>query len=161
MTTESAKEYRRKALFDLGLDLPGLSFVQRDSLSLGQSVRVHEVDRTPVVVDPDIGASDGIREQCFVSHGLDVGGKASTGDAGQLTWKLSKFICETSPPNISELASFVATAQSDSPIVLTTRTVSTGNDLVIEVFSWDMNGNPAPNVQFAWRCWAEDRFIVE
>jgi hypothetical protein len=111
-----------------------------------------------VVFDPDIGPGDGVVERCFPSvNGFDIGGKATTNDAGRLTWKLSDFTCDISSA-IEEPASFVATAQSDSPVILTTKTVFAGNNLVIEVFSWNVDGNPAPNVRFAWRCWMMKSF---
>lgn len=160
MAKHSATDVIRKALLGLGLELPDLTFVQRDSLYVvDQSVRIHEVDRTPVFLDPDLGPGDGVKAQCFVRRGLDVGGRARTGDVGRLTWKLSDFVCDGQ--SVAEPASFVATAQSDSAVVLTTKTVSTGDDLVIEVFSWDINGNPAPNVRFAWRCWTQTPPIID
>lgn len=162
MTTESKLKRLAKALADLGLKFPGLNFIQRDALSAGQSVRIHEVDRTPVVVDPDIGTGDGIKERCFDSRGLDVGGRDSTGSNGRTTWRLSDFICLAGRPRFSEPKSFVATAEaSAAAIVMTTRTVSAGSDLVIDVFSWNIDGSPAPSVRFSFRCWTEDPIVIE
>ena len=162
MTKKKSKiDAVRRAILDLGIDFPGLSFVERDSLSTSESVSIHEVDRTPVFVDPELGAGDGIREKCFNSNGLDVGGKSVTSDEGKFTWKLSNFICEVGRLNVSEPACFVATARSNSPVFLTSSTVSVGDDLVIDVFSWDTSGNAAPNVRFSWRCWTDTPFIIE
>lgn len=154
MTDKKNLENLSSALAKLGLNLSDLNFVQRDSLSALQSVRVHEVDRTPVIFDPDLG-SGGLKEKCSPSQGFDVGGKSSTGATGHLTWKLSNYVCESPRSLFLEPASFVATAQSESPVVMTTKTLSSGDDLVIKVFSWLMNGNPAPNVRFTWRCWCD------
>jgi len=91
----------KKALLDLGIDFPDLSFVRRDSLSLGQPVRVHQSDYTLVVLGPGLTSGDGVREQCFDTKAIDVGGKAATNNAGKLTWKLSNFICEVSRIDVS------------------------------------------------------------
>ena len=156
MTTKSSKvDALRKALLNLGFNLPELRFIERESLSVGQPVRIHEIDRTPLLMDPDLGPGEGVRKKCFDSTGLDVGGKAVTDNAGRLLWKLSDFVCVVGRLSVSEPASFVATARSKSPVFLTSRTISTGDDLVIDVFSWDTSGNPAPKVGFAWRCWIE------
>ena len=133
MTTKSSKvDALRKALLNLGFNLPELSFIERNSLMAGQPVQIHEIDRTPILVDPDIGPGDGVREKCSNSTGLDIGGKAVTDNAGRLLWKLSDFICVVGRISVSEPASFVATARSKSPVFLTSRTISTGDDLVIE-----------------------------
>jgi hypothetical protein len=160
MTDKAYLENLSSALAKLGLNLPDLNFVQRDSLSALQSVSVHEVDRTPVFVDAGLGPG-GLKEKCSTSQGFDVGGKSSTGTTGHLTWKLSNYVCENPGSTFLEPASFVATAQSESPVVMTTKTLSSGDDLVIKVFSWLMNGNPAPNVRFTWRCWCESPFLPE
>lgn len=156
MATKSSKSAAlRESLRDLGFDLPELIFIHRDSLFRDHSVQIHEVDHTPKIFDPDIGSGKGVPARCFSSHGLDIGGKATTNDAGKLTWKLSNFYCGQF--EVSEPVSFVATARSNSPVFLTSRTISTGDDLVIDVFSWDISGNPAPTVAFAWRCWTDWR----
>ena len=156
MTTKSSKvDALRKALLNLGFNLPELRYIERESLSVSQPVRTHEIDRTPLLFDPDLGPGEGVRKKCSDSTGLDVGGKAVTDNAGRLLWKLTDFICEGDGLSVSEPASFVATARSKSPVFLTSRTISTGDDLVIDVFSWDTSGNPAPKVGFAWRCWIE------
>lgn len=159
--TKETLETLRKLFLDLGLDFPGLSFLERDCIYKEQkNSTVHEVDRTPVIFDPDLGGGTEVPARCFDSGSLDLGGQAVTDGAGRLTWKLSNFVCKADRTSHAAPIAFVTTAMSNSPIFLTTRTLSTGGDLVIDVFSWDTNGAPAPNVRFAWRCWVPTQLIV-
>lgn len=153
MSSTASRETLRKLLLELGLKFPGLVFLDRNCIYKSQSATVHEVDRTPVLFDPDLGGGGEGPVRCFDNESLDLGGHAVTDSAGRLTWKLSNFVCQAEDISYSAPASFVTTAMSSSPIFLTTRTLSIGSDVVIDVFSWDTNGVPAPNVSFAWRCW--------
>ena len=153
-------ETLRKLFLDLGLNFPGLDFVERDAIYRVQNATVHETDRTPVIFDPDLGGGTETPARCFDSGAIDLGGQAVTDSAGRLTWKLSNFVCRADRASIVKPETFVATAMSSSPIFLTTRTLSAGSDLVIDVFSWDTDGAPAPNVRFAWRCWVPREAIV-
>jgi hypothetical protein len=158
--TEAELKKIRAALAALKLDLPELNFIQKDSLSNVENVTIHQVDRTPVVFDPDLGEGQP-QEFCFASRGLDIAGKAVTDRNGRHRWELKNYICEAPRVSISEPVAFVATARSRVPVVMTTETVATGTTLVIEVFSWDMSGAAAANVRFSWRCWAESPHIIE
>jgi hypothetical protein len=153
-------EKLRKLFLDLGLHFPGLNFVERDGIYKAQNATVHEVDRTPVIFDPDLGGGGEVLARCFDSGALDLGGQAVTDSAGRLTWKLSNFVCKADRTSYVAPATFVTTAMSSAPIFLTTQTLSIGSDLVIDVFSWDTNGAPAPNIRFAWRCWVPTQSIV-
>jgi hypothetical protein len=91
--------------------------------------------------------------QCFDSRVVDVSGIATTGTNGQLTFKLSKFICPAGeiyglPINV------LATPKMDKPFFLTVqhKLVNSNTDVEITVFAWDPNGARAPGVQFNWRC---------
>jgi hypothetical protein len=150
-----------KALQAFDLPLLDLNFVVRDALSNTTRTQIHITDRTPVILDPDIGGGDSNREFCNVGDGIDIGGKSSTGNDGKTHWKLSNFICESSAITVDEPVAFVATARADRPIVMTSETVAVGNDLEIDVYSWDINGNPAPGTRFSWRCWAHNPIVVE
>ena len=150
-----------KALQAFGIPLPEINFVVRDALSNTTRIQIHETDRTPVVFDPDIGGGDGIREICSFSNGIDTGGKSVTGSDGKTRWRLSHFICESGAIKVEEPVAFVATARADRPVIMTSETVSVGNDLEIDIYSWDINGNPAPGTRFSWRCWAHSPAVVE
>ncbi len=152
----------RKAILDLGLDFPELNFIQRNSLYSRGEVSIHEVDTTPKLANPDIPDGGRLNERCYDhQHGIDVGGKAATSSEGKFTWKLSNFICENGRLFVSEPASFVATARSKTPVFLTSNTISAGNDLIIDVFSWDSSGKPSPNAHFSWRCWVDTPIVVD
>ena len=115
-----------------------------------------------MVVDPELGQRGGIRESCYPRSELDVGGVASTNRQGQLRWLLSQIICEVDPRTIyAAPISFVATAMSASAETTTARIISTGGDVVIDVFSWDSAGNSAPNVRFSWRYWSLSEVPVQ
>lgn len=145
----------RTALQGFGLDLPVLKFIERDALSNVQGAQVHITDRTPVIFDPTTsdGSGGGPREFCFAGPGMDIGGKAVTGSDGRMQWKLTNYICENGPLAVDEPVSFVATPRAASAVMMTSTTVSTGSDLVIDVFSWNPDGSPAPGTRFSWRCW--------
>ena len=163
MTSKASKETLEtlKKLFrDLGLDFPGLNFIERDCLYKIQTATVHEVDRTPVIFDPDLGGASEVPTRCFQSDAIDLGGQAVTDSTGRLTWKLSDFVCKGDRAGYQAPASFVTTALTSVPIVLTARILSSGGDLVVDVFSWDSNGAPAPNIRFAWRCWIPTQAII-
>jgi len=94
---------------------------------------------------------------CNESALLDVGGHSSTGADGTATVLVSNFVCNFTTYNYSEPINVVATPRTASPVFLTlthTLVTQTGqfNDIQINVFTWDTNGNPAPNVSFDWRC---------
>jgi hypothetical protein len=142
------------ALGNLGLDLPSLNFIERDALSNVEGTRFHVTDRTPILVPDDAShAGGGPREFCFAGQAMDIGGKSITGSDGKMRWTLKDYICEDPLMFIEEPVAFVATPRAAGPVMMTSTTVSTGNDLVIDVFSWNTNGTPAASTRFSWRCW--------
>ncbi len=90
---------------------------------------------------------------CTSVKALDVFGHSATGNTGRVTFLLSQFTCikqfAYEPP-----VNVVATPQSDGPCYLTVlyHLVGGNTDVEITVFSWDFKGQPAPNIQFDWRC---------
>jgi len=99
--------------------------------------------------------------ECRPARLLDISGLATTDNNGQRVFKLSEFICHSSPPaanRFQQPINVVATPRSITPCFLTV-THSLVNtdalkavDVEIKVFTWDANGAPAPNVTFDWRC---------
>lgn len=99
--------------------------------------------------------------ECRPARLLDISGLATTDNNGQRVFKLSEFICQSSPPaanRFQQPINVVATPRSITPCFLTV-THSLVNtdalkamDVEIKVFTWDANGAPAPNVTFDWRC---------
>ncbi len=145
----------RKALGNFGLDLGQLNFIERDALSNVEGTRFHITDRTPILVPDDSPShgGGGPREFCFSGQAMDIGGKSITGSDGKMRWILTNYICEDALRVIEEPVAFVATPRATGPVMMTSNTVSTGNDLVIDVFSWNADGTPAANIRFSWRCW--------
>jgi hypothetical protein len=143
------------ALGNLGLDLPSLNFIEKDALSNVEGTRFHITDRTPILVPDDSPShgGGGPREFCFSGQAMDIGGKAVTGSDGKMRWILTNYICEDALRVIDEPVAFVATPRATGPVLMTSNTVSTGNDLVIDVFSWNTDGTPAASTRFSWRCW--------
>jgi hypothetical protein len=160
-TSQETLETLKKLFRDLGIDFPGLNFVERDCVYKVQDATVHETDRTPVIFDPDLGGGTGeIPTRCFPSGSLDLGGQAVTDNTGRFTWKLSNFVCAADRSSYLAPTSFVATAMSLTPAFLTSVTLSIGADLIVDVLSWTPSGVSAPNVRFAWRCWVPAQSIV-
>ena len=93
------------------------------------------------------------RKLCNASPLLDASGAATTGTAGNVTFLLSNVICLPPVRSLAEPVNLLATAHSPDPFyVTTTHTIVGGTDVQITLFSWDVKGNPAPNVTVHWRC---------
>lgn len=99
--------------------------------------------------------------ECRAARLLDISGLATTDNNGQRVFKLSEFICHSSPTaanRFQQPINVVATPRSTTPCFLTVThsLVNTDGlkavDVEIKVFTWDANGAPAPNVSFDWRC---------
>lgn len=89
---------------------------------------------------------------------LEVSGVAATRADGTVRFRLKQYIC-------LDLITFdypinvVATPLASRPVFLTVRnslvldpTNTFGEDVNIEVFTWDVNGAAAPRIAFNWRC---------
>jgi hypothetical protein len=99
--------------------------------------------------------------RCTDSRVIDVSGFAQTQNNGQVTFRLSNFLCPAGeifslPINV------LATPISAKPFFVTVMhvLVNNGTDVEITVFSWDANGAPAPNVAFNWRCRVEHPIVI-
>jgi hypothetical protein len=89
---------------------------------------------------------------------LEVSGVAATGANGKVRFRLKDFLC-------LDLLTFdypinvLATPLASKPVFLTVKhslvmnpANTLGEDVAIEVFTWDANGAPAPKIAFNWRC---------
>jgi hypothetical protein len=93
---------------------------------------------------------------------LDVSSSSWTDATGQRTFLLTDFICSTvnSFNSFAAPVSLVVTPNTQTPCYATmTHTLvpnpgapGSFNDLQIVVSTWDANGQPAPNINFDWRC---------
>jgi len=103
---------------------------------------------------------------CFGSvQLLDVAGVGVTNDKGSETFLVSGFLCSPAQLPFLEPVNVLATARSTSPVFLTTAhtvivTGPSAPDLQITVFAWDSKGNPAPGVDFDWRCRAAVENVI-
>ncbi len=151
-TKDEKSRELKKLLREFGIDFPT---TRRNCLYTHPNVRVQEIDLTQEIFDPDQGKTADSRRRCSRSRSIDLGGWAVTDGSGQRVWKLSEFVCDADSRLYRRPVSFVATALSETPVSMTVSVQSTGNDLIVEVRSWDASGDPAPRVAFSWRCWAE------
>lgn len=99
--------------------------------------------------------------RCIDSRVIDVSGFAQTQNNGQVTFRLSSFLCPAGeifslPINV------LATPISEKPFFMTVmqKLLNNGTDVEITVFSWDANGAPAPNIAFNWRCRVEHPIVI-
>jgi hypothetical protein len=99
------------------------------------------------------------QSRCSGMGGIDLSGGSMTDSAGRMTWRLSNFLCpENIPPEglaVEFPISFVATPLIDKPAYITVKFIAVQTqpkDLIIEVYSWDRQGEPAPYLPFYWRC---------
>ena len=157
-TTDKKSAELRKLLDDFGIDFPT---TRRNCLYNTPDVRVHEIDVMGELFNPDQGETAGSRRRCLDSPSIDLGGRATTDDSGKRIWKLSDFVCGADALVYHRPVSFVATPLSETPVSITVSVRSTGSDLVVNVFSWDRSGDPAPRVFFSWRCWAEAKYTFQ
>ena len=108
---------------------------------------------------------------CTQSFLIDVGGLSNTDASGKVTLHLSDYTCRSGGRDhgryFGQPTVFVATPRSSSPVFITSRqrTVETqvefeANDIEIDAYSWDADGNPAPSVPFSWRCLVAVDFVV-
>jgi len=109
------------------------------------------VSRSIVVIIPP---------SCSTAELLDVSGVAATSATGTATLLIRNFICPAEAGRFyGEPVITVATPASAQPSFLTiTHSLvvnppfTSPTDVQINVFSWDANGAPAPNVLFNFRC---------
>lgn len=109
------------------------------------------------------------REHCGTSSLLDVAGMSSTGADGEVTVSLNAHHCQElhrdprageNTWDYSEPVNVVVTSrESRRPVVLAARARIVARtppvfqrDVVIEVSSWDLQGEKAGNIPFYWRC---------
>ncbi|MGC1483548.1 MAG: hypothetical protein WA789_07140 [Candidatus Acidiferrum sp.] len=93
-------------------------------------------------------------KSCSDATLLDVSGVNSTADNGQLVFQISEVVCFMDAHALSEPINVVVTPRSSSPSFATQThaLINSNTDVQITVYTWDANGNPAPNVAFDWRC---------
>jgi hypothetical protein len=97
-----------------------------------------------------IGTTGNSSKACSNIRLLDVGGIARTRADGKLEFLLSDFFCRDFGTTV--IVNFLATPLSEEPVFVTAKRQVTSNDVKITVHSWDVNGRPAPNIVFDWRC---------
>jgi hypothetical protein len=90
---------------------------------------------------------------------LDVGGLAWTSDAGNATLLIKNFICPQESARLYfEPVITVATPASAKPSFLTVThslvvdPAGNATNVQINIFSWDINGAPAPDLPVNFRC---------
>ena len=99
--------------------------------------------------------------QCHEAPLLDVTGIGLTDNDGRRTFRLRSFLC-----SVTEKFTFpmncVATPLSLTPcfVTLNHTLINNGEDVEIQIFTWDAAGAPAPRVSFDWRCRVELQQII-
>ena len=99
--------------------------------------------------------------RCFESRVVDVSGRATTGNNGQIVFQLSHFLCPAGE-TFDHPINVVATPISAKPcfVTVTHKLLNNGADVEITVFAWDANGAPAAGVMFNWRCRVEHPHVI-
>ena len=91
----------------------------------------------------------------FLATSLDVSGHSSTGSDGKCVFRVMTVV-PYELHNLAEPVHIVATPHGSVPSFLTVEYTLMGDaqagDIEITVYAWDPNGNPAPEVDFDWRC---------
>ena len=136
-------------LIDSGIDEVSLITILRRFSIYTRENPVSVLEREPVI--------NGVRVRCVDDEAIDVAGRSGTDEDGRMTWRISDFICLGHRTRFREPICFLATPHSKTPIHITTHVSRSilpdaPDDVVVEVFSWDSNGEPAPRVAFSWRC---------
>jgi hypothetical protein len=156
---DDLKNLQKAAERVLGQSVEDFFFTQRPSVRTSD-FDAYVQEREPVI--------DGVRITCLDAKVIDISGRAATGADGRTEWKLRDFIvpCDGDFDEFDRPMSFVATPHSSTPVYLTITHADSifhpfpSNDVVVEVFTWDKDGNPAPNITFSWRCRVPYRKII-
>jgi hypothetical protein len=131
---------RMREFFPMRVRTSAFNFLENGSLTLK--------DDSVVINNP----------RCYRNNGIDLSGGSITDSAGRMTWRLLNFVCPENIPQrgfpIDFPISFVATPITDKPGYITVKFMPQPqpNDVTIEVYSWDKQGEPAPSMPFYWRC---------
>jgi hypothetical protein len=156
MTTPPIPDDLEQRLSQLGVDqLSGISITRSISLYTRDEPQLKRINVFPP------------GSQCTIYNAIDVAGQSDTGNNGRLTWKLSTYVCISEVRDrhieVSMPASFVATANSPQPLFITATIAipDPPTDLIVEVYSWNHDGTPAPNVRFSWRCRVGYNEVIE
>jgi len=101
------------------------------------------------------------RKACEREEEIETfGGIVATGQNGKAQFQLSDFHCivdfHPGRPIIS-----VATAHTHNPVFVTMVDTPAQNDVKIEIYAWDADGNPAANVPIRWLCRVPQTTTVE
>jgi hypothetical protein len=138
---------------DLDSDDP---VVLRESVAL--STYFPDEDIQSEITSREIGTTGDSTKRCRGNSAVNVSGGASTGSNGIVEFLLSDFICNEDEFSFTAPINVVATPRGRIPVFLTlthsfiTDGQNVARDIKIKVFSWNANGNPAPNIGFDWQC---------
>jgi hypothetical protein len=93
-------------------------------------------------------------KHCEATQLLDVSGIARTGNDGKSLFRLTRFFCPDAFPSFESPINVVATPLSSMPCFATVMfsLVDDGQDVEIQVFTWDANGEAAVSISYDWRC---------
>lgn len=147
---------RPEAIKDITIALPGGTRPNKSNLfyvlgTVVQAAGLNEV--TSVITYKNLLYDQATHEHLAPS--LDVSAVSSTGSDGKIVFRVMTFV-PYELENLAEPVHIVATPHGSVPSFLTVEHTLVGDseagDIEITVHAWDPNGNPAPNVDFDWRC---------
>ena len=135
------------------VDLSDGEVLLRESTGLFSDDGGQEISR-------EINSTGASTKACGERSLLSVGGITVTGTDGKAEFFLSDFHCHSGRDNSivpKNPIIFVATAQSQDPVFVTTRTflINRDNgvkDVRIEIYTWEPNGDPAQSKLVKWFC---------
>jgi hypothetical protein len=107
----------------------------------------------------DIGTTGDSTKTCAPAKLISVGGLTATDTDGKAEFLLSEHHCFNQIA-VKHPIIFVATAQSQDPVFVTTRTFEVATienlkiptDVRIEIYTWEPGGAPAKNKLVKWFC---------
>jgi hypothetical protein len=105
----------------------------------------------------EIGTTGFSTKACGQAGLFSIGGITITGVDGKAEFLLSDYHCHHNPGASEAIPPappviFVATAQSDKPVFVTTRTFIANLDLRVEIYTWEPGGAPAGGQVVKWFC---------
>jgi hypothetical protein len=104
---------------------------------------------------------------CTQTELLDVSAFAVIPDTGNTTLRLKRFLCPDDAHFFAAPINIVATSVSATPIFATVThsfifdQFNNAIDVEFQIFAWDAEGAPAPNVTVDWRCRVPVFIIIE
>ncbi len=156
--TNSKNEAKQGVLTDLGIEIEGI-FPDKIGEAVFYRALYSANENSIITKDSTFNG-----KSCVSVGSMDICGNGQTDSDGKMNIRIEDFIClrAATPGEGAELIQppvyFVATPMINGPVIVTFEINRRPADvfdtlgLDINVFTWEITGEPKPGVRFQWRC---------